>query len=40
MALAALLGIYFYWQYRKQNENPLELLPIKTTEQETGRKLS
>ena len=40
MALAALLGIYFYWRYRKQNENPLELLPIKTTEQETGRKLS
>jgi ABC-2 type transport system permease protein len=28
IALAAVVGIYFYWRYRRKNEKPLDLLPV------------
>lgn len=28
VALAAVIGIYFYWRIRRQNEKPLELIPV------------
>jgi ABC-2 type transport system permease protein len=32
VALVAVIGIYIYWRYRRQNEKPLELTPVRIDE--------
>jgi ABC-2 type transport system permease protein len=37
IALVLLVGFYLFWQYKKRNEKPLELLPAASVLEENSR---